>query len=215
MSNFEYIISSLPFLTSDYKYSEGQGFDSVLGEIRENLSEADAQELDFLLKGLRGSQLDADFYAEALAHKNRFIREYFRFDLNLRNAKVRYLNRQLGRNAGQDVLTGKGREDDPNLDIDLYRFRGGEFEEQRKVEDVLDESDLLSRERGLDDIVWEKTEQLSLFHYFDLTAVMAYVTRLHIVNRWLALDKEKGRELFKRLVDEVRGTFKGVDYQES
>ena len=84
MSNFEYIISSLPFLTSDYKYSDGQGFDSVIGEIRENLSEADAQELDFLLKGLRDSQLDADFYAEALAHKDLAV--HLRLDLRVGNA---------------------------------------------------------------------------------------------------------------------------------
>lgn len=215
MSNFEYIISSLPYLTRDYKYAEGQGFRTVLDEIRANLSEADTQQLDFLLKGFESESLGADFYAEALARGNRFLREYFRFDLNLRNAKVRYLNRQLGRPLEQDVLTGQGRDDDQNLDIDLYRFRGGEFEEARKVEEVLDESDLLARERGLDEVVWEKADNLSTFHYFDLTAVLAYVTKLHIVDRWLALDEEKGRELFVRLVNEVRGTFKGVDYKES
>ena len=49
MGNFEYIISSLPFLTTDYKYAEGQGFSQVMQEIRENLSEKDASALDFLL----------------------------------------------------------------------------------------------------------------------------------------------------------------------
>jgi hypothetical protein len=41
------------------------------------------------------------------------------------------------------------------------------------------------------------------------------VTKLHIVDRWLALDEEKGRELFRKLVQEVKGTFKGVNYTES
>lgn len=214
MSNFEYIISSLPYLTRDYSYNEGQGFSTVLMEIRDNLSEADTEQLDFLLSGLKGAELDADFYARALASKNRFLREYFRFDLNLRNAKVRYLNRKLGFDPNLNVITGKGGENDPDLDIDLYRFRAGEFEEYRKVESVLDGADLLERERGLDDIMWEKADQLSLFHYFDLTAVLAYVTKLRIVDRWLALDEERGKELFKKLVDEVRGTFKGVDFKE-
>ena len=44
--------------------------------------------------------------------------------------------------------------------------------------------------------------------------MLAYVAKLHIVNRWLALDQEKGRELFRQLVSEVRGTFKGVKYTE-
>lgn len=214
MSNFEYIISSLPFLTADFKYAEGSGFNSVLEEIRSNLSEKDNKALDFLLKGFDPDQLNPDFYAEALSHQHRFIREYFRFDLNLRNAKVRFLNKELGRAAEMDVITGEGTDEDENLDIDLYRFKGGEFEEQLAVQNALELGDLLSREKALDDVVWDKVNKLETFHYFDLTAVLAYVSKLHIVNRWLALDSERGRALFKQLVNEVRGTFKGVNYQE-
>lgn len=214
MSNFEYIISSLPYLTTDYRYEGGKGFADVIDEIRPNLSEADSAVLDFLLKGFSSDELGADFYAEALSHPSHFIREYFRFDLNIRNAKVRYLNRALGRDEDMDVLTGKGGEYDDGLDIDLNRFTGGEFEEAAKVEAVLEGKDLLIREKGLDDITWIKVDSLSTFHYFDLTAVLAYVAKLHIVDRWLALDEETGRELFRKLVNEVRGTFKGVNYQE-
>ena len=198
MSNFEYIIASLPYLTPGYHYAEGKGFQDVLGEIRRDLSARDNATLDVLLKGFDADSLDAPFYEEALHGGNRFLREYFRFDLNLRNAKVRYLNRQLARDAEQDVL-----------EID-----GGEFEEASKVDAVLAEADLIAREKGLDDLTWAKVDALSTFHYFDLTAVLAYVTKLHIADRWLALDEARGRELFRKLVDEVRGTFKGVQFNE-
>ena len=214
MSNFEYIISSLPYLTADYKYEQGQGFYTVLEEIRENLGEKDTQALDFLLDGFNPKKLDADFYEQALKSSLKFIREYFRFDLNLRNAKVRYLNHALGRPDDMDILTGKGEEDQEGLDIDGYRFNGGEFEEELKVKSALDSPSLLDRERDLDDITWEKISSLETFHYFDITAVLAYVAKLHIVDRWLALDEEKGRELFHKLVQEVKGTFKGVNYTE-
>lgn len=215
MSNYEYIISSLPYVTAEFNYADGQGFQSLMDEIRENLSEKDCGMLDFLLKGFDPDTLGADFYAEALGHPNLFIREFFRFDLNLRNAKVRFLNRELGREANQDVVSGQGSEWDEGLDIDGFRFRGGEFEEARKVDDALSQSDLLSREKALDEIIWDKLDDLSTFHYFDITAVLAYVAKLHIVNRWLALDEMKGRELFKQLVDEIRGTFKGVQFEQS
>ena len=214
MSNFEYIISSLPYLTADYKYEQGQGFYTVLEEIRENLGEKDTQALDFLLDGFNPKKMDADFYDQALKSSLKFIREYFRFDLNLRNAKVRYLNHALGRPEDMDILTGKGEEDQEGLDIDGYRFNGGEFEEELKVKSALDSPSLLDRERDLDDITWEKISSLETFHYFDITAVLAYVAKLHIVDRWLALDEEKGRELFHKLVQEVKGTFKGVNYTE-
>ena len=212
MSNFEYIISSLPYLTADYKYAEGQGFGKVVDEIRADLSEKDAAVVDFLLEGFKGENLNTDFYAKALKHSEKFIRGYFSYDLNLRNAKVRYLNRQLGRPEGQDVLTGEGSE--YNGDVDLLVFRPEEFTLEDKVNFVLEQEDLLTRERGLDDITWKKVDSLSLFHYFDLTAVLAYIAKLHIVDRWLALDQETGRELFRTLVKEVKGTFKGVKYEE-
>lgn len=213
MSNFEYIIASLPYLTADYKYAAGQGFDTVIGEIRENLGEKDSAALDILLKGFRPEELTPDFYARALSHPSKFIRSYFSFDLNLRNAKVRYLNRELGREEDTDVISGLGGPDDENLDTDLYRFRAGEFEEQGKVETALAQSDLLSREKDLDDITWAKIGSLETFHYFDLTAVLAYVAKLQIVNRWLALDEETGRDLFQKLVQEVKGTYKGVKFE--
>lgn len=212
MSNFEYIISSLPFLTADFRYDGGRGFGSVIDEIKENLSEKDTETLDFLLSGFQQDTLGTAFYEKALRHPLKFIRAWFAFDLNLRNAKVRYLNRQLGRPEGQDVLTGEG--EDYNGDVDLMLFRPGEFEEAVKVGFVLEQQDLLTREKGLDDICWQKADSLSLFHWFDLTAVLAYVVKLHIVDRWLALDEQAGRELFAKLVKEVKGTFKGVEYNQ-
>ena len=192
MSNFEYIISSLPYLTMDFKYAGQAGFNSVISDIKRDLDEKDQGLVEFLLKGFSEKDLDADFYAAALRQRNRFLREYFRFDLNLRNAKVRYLNAQLGRD----------------------RFTGGEFEEALKVDNILAEKDLVSREKGLDDVLWDKIDSLATFHYFDIEAVLAYIAKLHIVTRWLNLDEEVGRDVFRRLLKDVRGTYKGVKYSE-
>jgi len=199
MGNFEYIISSLPFLTADFKYAEGQGFGQVMEEIRESLSEKDVQALDFLLKGFQDSELTPEFYAEAEQQSLPFLRDYFDFDRNVRNRKVRYLNKQLGRPEEEDLV--RLREEEP------------EFEQEATVDSALGEVDLISREKALDDIAWAWLDEYAMFHYFDLTAVLAYVAKLHIVNRWLALDEKKGRELFKKLVEEVKGTFKGVKFE--
>ena len=118
MKNYEYIVASLPVLSTDWKYGSSESFESILGDIREQLSKGDNAVMDFLLNGFDENSLDEDFYFKALRHPNRFIREYFRFDLNLRNAKVRFLNKSLGRPADEDVMTGLGKEDDTRTDID-------------------------------------------------------------------------------------------------
>ena len=55
MSNFEYIISSLPYLTMDFKYAGQAGFNSVISDIKRDLDEKDQGLVEFLLKGFSPS----------------------------------------------------------------------------------------------------------------------------------------------------------------
>ena len=112
----------------------------------------------------------------------------------MRNAKVAYLNNALGRPAGTDI----------------FLEAPGEFAESQRLESVLNTDDILARERGIDDLMWAKIDELTTFDYFDIDAVLGFIAKLHIVYRWLKLDDETGRKMFARLVDEVRGSYTGI-----
>ena len=196
-ANYEYIISSLPAISLDWKYGEGASYDSYVRWIRSQLGAGDAKALDTLLSGFRDENLTAEFYEAAVSDRNRFIREYFTLDMNVRNGKARFLNKAFGRPEGQDTI-----------DVGT-----GEFTEEAKLQDALNAGDLLQRERKLDQLMWDKISEMTTFDYFDIEAVLAFVAKLHIIDRWLSLDEESGREMFRSLVEEVRGTFKGVNYE--
>ena len=206
MNNYEYIVASLPDITTGSKLGE-KGPQDYIEEIISQCSDKDIKLIDFLMSGYQDENLNAEFYAKALTHKDRFIREYFRLDLNVRNAKVGYLNKALGRETGRDVLTFG--EDTAQAVLDAA---SAEFEEAGALEAVLAQTDILARERGIDDLMWEKISDLTTFNYFDIDAILGFITKLNIVARWYRLDEQTGREMFKKLVDEVRGTFKGVEY---
>ena len=195
MNNYEYIIASLPAISTDWKFTDNTPED-YLEEIKSQCSKVDCEVIDFLREGLADENLDRDFYLRAFAHKNRFIRDYFLFDMNVRNAKVRYLNTALSREKGKDVM-------------DLPE---GDFEQAQALETIFAGNDILARERALDDLVWDKISELTIFNYFDINAILGFIAKLHIVARWYKLDERTGRERFRKLVDEVRGTFKGVNY---
>ena len=206
MANYEYIVASLPDITTGWKFGEKSPEDYI-EEIVSLCCEKDRKLLDFLLSGYLEENLNPDFYAKALVHDDVFIREYFRFDLNIRNAKVKYLNKALGRPADKDTLSF-GEDTDQRV-LDAVE---AEFEEAADLETILNSGDILSRERGIDDLMWEKIGNLTTFNYFDMDTILGFVTKLNIVARWYRLDEQTGREMFKKLVDEVRGTFKGVEY---
>lgn len=194
MNNYEYLIASLPDITPDWKDSGEMSGDAFVDWLREGCSDSDRKLIDFLREGFAAENLNKDFYLRALSHRDRFLREYFRFDLNVRNAKVEYLNRELGRAAGMDIF--------------LTDENG--FEEEARLGAVLGSGDILSREKGIDDLMWEKIESLTTFDYFDIDAILGFIAKLNIAMRWNRLDPETGREMFSRIVKEVRGSFTGV-----
>ncbi len=79
---------------------------------------------------------------------------------------------------------------------------------------TLDSKDILRREWSIDDLYWDKINELNLFDYLNFDKILGMMVKMMIIRRWLVLDENKGREMFKKLVDEVRGTFRGVEYNE-
>ena len=196
MANYEYIIASLPDVTRERKFADGESQADFIGWIKSQLTSKDIKTVDTLLAGGKEENLTKEFYQEALKDGNRFIREYFAFDLEFRNVKARFVNKVFGRPLSQDTI-----DINPGKEIDTAR-----------IEDTLSLTDILARERGLDSIRWEKISSLTTFSYFDLDAILGVIAKMGIVERWRALDEETGREMFQELIDETRASYGGVSY---
>ena len=209
MNNYIYIIAGLPDFTPDWRQG-GKSLDEYLEQVHELLSAKDNVTADFVIKGFDKDQIGPDFYREALSHRLGFIREFFSFDLNVRNQKVRYLNNALGRDPEKDILKLRN----PEAEETGLEPEEAEFKESGRLQAILEGSDILSRERGIDDLYWDKIDELTLFDYLNFDRILGMIAKMMIIRRWLILDEETGRAMFKKLVDEVRGTFKGVEYNE-
>ncbi|MBR4227075.1 MAG: DUF2764 family protein [Candidatus Methanomethylophilaceae archaeon] len=198
MDNYEYLVAGLPVLSSDWSARNKLSASALITEIRSLSSDRDNALYDTLLKGYEEENYNPEFYKSVLAHPNDFIRSYFRYDLGVRNAKVRFVNQKLGRPS----------------DTDIFMEEDEDFEEAQEVDRILHGRDLLDREKDLDMLTWNKVGELNTFDYFNVSALLGYIVKLKIVERWLSLDEETGRDMFRKLVEEIRGTFKGVDFNE-
>lgn len=198
MDNYQYIIASLPVPNKDIRPGDVSRSAELLAFIREHCSREDNALIDRLLDGYDESKLGQAFYETALSGSDRFIREFFTFDLRVRNAKVRFLNKALDRPVDQDIFL------EPE----------GGFPEAEKIAAVLQDKDILARERGLDGLMWAKIDEILIFDTFNIDVILGFIAKLKISDRWLTLDEQTGREMFRRLVQEIRGTFKGVEFNE-
>lgn len=194
MDNYVYIVAGLPELVVRY---EGSDFDyaAIKASVEELLSERDRETVALLEEGFDETSLNGDFYAKAAASKNRFLREYFDFDGHLRNMKVDYLAKRLGK---------KG---------DSYRvvLPEADFEEEGRIRFIFENPDFVVREQQIDELKWEKAEDIARMDYFNMNTILAFLVKAKMVQRWAELDKAKGQEMFQRLVKEIRGTNAELD----
>ena len=187
MDNYVYIVAGLPELTSSF---ENASFDyaAVKESIMELLSEKDQQLVVLMEEGFDETTLGADFYGKAAQSKNRFIREYFDFDGRLRNMKVNYLAKRLGKKAEDYTL----------------ELPEADFEEEKQVLEILNDADFVDREQRMDELKWEKASDIARMDYFNMNAILAFLVKAKTVQRWAELDPVKGEEMFKKLVKEIR-----------
>lgn len=194
MNNYEYIVASLPVIEPGSRLGSSSAANVIIDDIREQLSNKDNALVTMLLDGFNPEKLNAGFYRACLGSGSRFLREYFLFDLFLRNTKVEYLNASLGRPEGKDVLL-------------LEELEDYEFEQKEEIVEILSGTDIIGREKGLDMAIWEHVEDVTTMDVFDMDAILGFIARLKIIDRWDKLDPETGAELFRRLIKEIRATY--------
>lgn len=194
MNNYEYIVASLPVIEPGSRLGSSSAANAIIDDIREQLSNKDNALVTMLLDGFDPEKLNAGFYRACLGSGSRFLREYFLFDLFLRNTKVEYLNASLGRPEGKDVLL-------------LEELEDYEFEQKEEIVEILSGTDIIGREKGLDMAIWEHVEEVTTMDVFDMDAILGFIALLKIIDRWDKLDPETGAELFRRLIKEIRATY--------
>ena len=194
MNNYEYIVASLPVIEPGSRLGSSSAANAIIDDIREQLSNKDNALVTMLLDGFDPEKLNAGFYRACLGSGSRFLREYFLFDLFLRKTKVEYLNASLGRPEGKDVLL-------------LEELEDYEFEQKEEIVEILSGTDIIGREKGLDMAIWEHVEEVTTMDVFDMDAILGFIARLKIIDRWDKLDPETGAELFRRLIKEIRATY--------
>lgn len=193
MDNYIYIVAGLPDLAISFGSSQF-AYADVQAAVVELLSEADRQLVELFEEGFGEERLNADFYERAARCRNRFISQYFDFDGRLRNLKAEYVAQTLNADASKYMV----------------QLPEAEFDEERRLQEIMANTDFLQREQQLDMLKWQKADDIALLDYFNMNTILAFLAKAHIVSRWARLDRHAGEAMFRQLLGEVRGTFKGI-----
>lgn len=162
-------------------------------------------------------QLNWFFYEEMIDHPNPFIREWFTFELNLRNLTAG-INSRKGlehldalasdreRSAGA-ILVGVN-----DVAETIMRSNAPDFGLSSQLPWVerllnLSRSNLLEYEKGIDLLRWDMLNELTTFSYFSIESIIAFSIKLLMVERWKKLDAQSGKAILEKLVEELQAGY--------
>ncbi|WP_277122808.1 DUF2764 family protein [Bacteroides ndongoniae] len=161
-------------------------------------------EENFLLE----NRLAALYYAYAMECKNKFVSSWFAFNLTVNNILVALAARKYKMELSSVIVgdtevcealrTSNARDFGLNGEVDC-------MEQLMKISEI---SELVEREKKIDQLRWNWMEEATFFDYFTIERLFVFLLQLDMVERWMVLDKEKGNLLFRNIIatlkDEVQ-----------
>jgi hypothetical protein len=151
------------------------------------------------------------FYDACERSGNPFVRHWYAFDRQLRNVSAAYTARKTGRQI-EPELVGAGE-----INTALTRNSAADFGLRAEIDyidtlvAILEDKNMVEKERRLDLLKWNKADELTDFDYFNLNRILAYCVGIDIIHRWMSLDPRIGNEMFLRLVGELTTRPAGTD----
>jgi hypothetical protein len=143
------------------------------------------------------------YYNKMENSDNRFIANWFKFDRETRNIQSAYLCRRLGASM-EDYLVNKDditelllKNTSPDFGLSRERDYMPELLQTLEIQNLFD------RESKLDILRWKQIDEINVMEYFSVDVALGILQKAYIADRWLSLDNEKGRKLFRKLIDDL------------
>lgn len=149
--------------------------------------------------------LSACYYEYATKCDNEFVAGWFAFNRNVNNILVALTARKYKMNVA-DVVVGDGEVAEALRTSGARDFGlSTELDCIEEVQRISENSRLQERERQLDDMRWKWLDDNSVFNYFTVERLFAFLVKLNIIERWAKLDADKGMQRYNELIAELKG----------
>jgi len=141
---------------------------------------------------------------------NPLLRELVQHRLEVRTVVAALRRRQRGEETpDKSVLWGFGRWVDHirrHWTEPAFRLHGV-YPWLPRAQQLLHEGDAVALERLLLEVAWRHLARVGANHFFDFEAVVIYLLRWSIIQRWVHYDAEIAARRFESLVDEGLGEY--------
>jgi len=147
------------------------------------------------------------FYREVTQHSDDLIREYFRFERDLRNI-ITALNGRKYDYEVENQLIGEAYINQFLVSNSAADFGlSQDYPFISELQQLIDQQEVPSLEHRMDQLLWEHLDELTRFSNFNSHQLLAYTLKLFMVKKWSWLEQDKGRERLQHLIDHMMENF--------
>ena len=192
-----------------------------LEEFEENLKEP-ASLPDYMLQFMKAyvekekiypdlsdeNELNALFYEYILSDENDFLRNWYEFNMNIKNIMTVLVCRRHEHSYDKQII---GNTETTEVIRKSQARDFGLGAELTYIDELINISrieSLMEREKAIDQLKWKYLDEHTFFEYFTVEKVMSFVLKTAMVERWLSIDKEYGNEMFRTLLNELENSYK-------
>ena len=158
------------------------------------------------------NELQSLYYKYILQVKNKFLKQWFKFDRDIKNILTAVNCQKYDYGTEQQLIWVKHENKvyetlvKNSSKVDLL---ADEVPFANKILQIAEsEMDISEKEKALDNIKWEFLDEHTFFNYFTIEKILSYIIKLEIVERWIKLDNDTGKAFFAKLINDVKSSYK-------
>lgn len=145
------------------------------------------------------------YYKYGMECKNKFVANWFEFNLNINNILTALTCRKygwdiksaiVGNNIVAETIRNSVSARDFNLKTEIDYFDS--------LVSISETSNLLDREHRIDALKWNWLEENTFFNTFSIERVLSFWLRCELMHRWDNLSMEQGAEIFRQMINDLK-----------
>lgn len=147
------------------------------------------------------AKLTEAYFKEAKKTGNTFLSEWMEFELNLKNILLLLSNRKQSLPFSQFIIEAN------EIAAMIKENPAADFSTQPSIDfmnavvKIMETENLVEREKKIDLLRWKKLEEITFFNYFTIEAILSFVIKLTIIERWTILKQEKEKEFLSSILN--------------
>jgi hypothetical protein len=159
---------------------------------------------DALNKLFWEDQLSSLYYDYLFNSTNIFIKKWSELNLNINNILIALACRKNGI-AHAPYIIGNNEVANTIRTSNARDFGISEiFEQYDEVKRIDEETNILEKERRIDQLKWNWIDEENFFKYFSVEKVIGFLLKLQMLERWISLDELSGKQIFVNLVGNLK-----------